>query len=207
LHDRPPTSHERRSGHPWDDSYRDGPAPWDAGRPQPAVVHLCDEGAFAGPVLDAGCGSGENALAIAARGIEVLGFDVAPTAIAQARDKAAARDLPATFLVADALRLHDLGRTFRTVLDCGLFHTFDDDERAAYVEGLAAVTEAGSALHLLCVSDTAPGTGGPRRTSQAEIRAAFTAGWHVAVIEPDRLETAFDETGHPAWRALIERTR
>jgi SAM-dependent methyltransferase len=207
LDDRPPTSHERRSGRPWDDSYRDGPAPWDAGRPQRAVVRLCDEGAFAAPVLDAGCGSGENALEIAARGIDVLGFDVAPTAIAQARDKATARHVPATFLVADALRLDDLGRTFRSVLDCGLFHTFDDDERAAYVESLAAVTQPGSVLHLLCVSDTAPGTGGPRRTSQAEIRAAFADGWHVVAIEPDRLETAFDESGHPAWRAKIERTR
>jgi SAM-dependent methyltransferase len=207
VHDRPPTSHERRSGHPWDDSYRDGPAPWDAGRPQPAVVRLCADGAFAGPVLDAGCGSGENALEIAARGIDVLGVDVAPTAIAQARGKATARALPATFEVADALRLDQLGQTFRSVLDCGLFHTFDDAERAAYVESLVAVTEPGSVLHLLCVSDSAPGTGGPRRTSQAEIRAAFGAGWHIASIEADRLETAFDEGGHAAWRAKIERTR
>jgi len=28
---RRPTSHERLTGQPWDASYRDGPAPWDAG--------------------------------------------------------------------------------------------------------------------------------------------------------------------------------
>src|SRR3954452_11903125 len=59
---RPPTSHERLTGLPWDASYRNGPAPWDIGKPQPAVVRLASLGAFAGAVLDAGCGTGDNAL-------------------------------------------------------------------------------------------------------------------------------------------------
>ena len=53
---RHPTSHERLTGLPWDASYHDGPAPWDIGRPQPAIVRLVSEGGFAGAVLDAGCG-------------------------------------------------------------------------------------------------------------------------------------------------------
>jgi cyclopropane fatty-acyl-phospholipid synthase-like methyltransferase len=157
-------------------------------------------------VLDAGCGSGENALEIASRGIEILGVDVAPTAIRQAQDKAAGRGIAAAFLVCDALQLHRLGRTFMSVLDCGLFHTFDDDERAAYVESLAAVTTRGSVLHLLCFGDLTPGSRGPRRISQSELRAAFRAGWNVVSIEADRLETTFDPSGVPAWLARIERT-
>jgi SAM-dependent methyltransferase len=203
--ERPPTSHERRSGRPWDHSYTEGPPPWEVGGPQPAVVRLCDKGAFAGPVLDAGCGSGENALEIAARGIEVIGVDVARTAIRQAEEKAAGRGIAATFKVADALHLHQLGRTFPSVLDCGLFHTFDDDERRAYVESLAAVTGPGGVLHLLCVSDATPGNGGPRHVSQAELRASFRVGWDVVSIETDRLESRFDPRGLPAWVARIER--
>jgi len=88
---RRPTSHERRSGLPWDASYHDGPAPWDIGQPQPAVVRLASEGGFAGAVLDAGCGTGENALHIASLGLKVLGVDVAETALAIAREKAAER--------------------------------------------------------------------------------------------------------------------
>ena len=57
---RQPTSHERMTGLPWDASYEDGPAPWDIGRPQRTVVRLVSEGGFAGAVLDAGFGSGEN---------------------------------------------------------------------------------------------------------------------------------------------------
>lgn len=195
MSERPLTSHERRAGRPWDASYTEGTPPWDAGGPQPEVVRP----EFAGPLLDAGCGSGDNAIEIARRGIEVVGVDVASTAIRQAKAKAAG--LPATFFVADALQLHRLGRTFPSVLDCGLFHTFDDEERLAYVDSLAAVTER--VLHLLCVSDAAPGTEGPRRVSQAELRAAFAAGWNVASIDEGRVLSAFGAL--PAWVARIER--
>ena len=78
---RRPTSHERRAGQPWEASYRDGPAPWDIGRPQPAILGLAGEGAFAGGVLDAGCGTGENALHVASLGLPVLGVDVADSAV------------------------------------------------------------------------------------------------------------------------------
>src|SRR5262245_4560328 len=103
--DRAATSHERLTGGPWDASYRDGPAPWDIGAPQPVVVELAAEGAFAGPVLDAGCGTGENALHVASLGVPVLGVDVAGTAVEMARAKAAARGISAEFGVADALEL------------------------------------------------------------------------------------------------------
>ena len=75
--------------HPeWDVSYTaDTPAPWDIGRPQPTFVRLADEGRLTGRLLDAGCGTGENALLAASRGADVTGIDVAPTAIARARAK------------------------------------------------------------------------------------------------------------------------
>jgi len=52
--------------------------------------------------------------------------DTTKLAIEQARQKAASRHLAVRFLVADALQLGRLGRTFECVLDVGLFHTFDD---------------------------------------------------------------------------------
>jgi SAM-dependent methyltransferase len=195
------------SGLPWDASYRDGPAPWDTGDPQPAVVRLAAEGAFTGSVLDAGCGSGENSLLIASLGLPVLGVDVAETALDMARAKASDRGLSADFVVADALNLRCLGRSFDTVLDCGLFHTFNADERPGYVASLASVTEAGATLRILCFSDAGPGTG-PHPVSRAEMQAAFGpgSGWVIASLEPDRLQTRFhDEDGAPAWRVTVRR--
>lgn len=192
------------AGRPWDASYHDGPAPWDVGRPQLAIVRLTSEGAFAGSVLDAGCGTGENALHVAASGRPVLGFDVAPTAIAAARAKAAERRLDAEFVVADALRLDELGRAFDTVLDCGLFHTFDRGEQREYAANLATVTRPGASVHVLCFSDEGEDQG-PHPVSRDDLRAAFADGWSVVSIRPDRVETRFHEHGAPAWLAKIER--
>jgi SAM-dependent methyltransferase len=201
---RHPTSHERQTGLPWDASYRDGPAPWDIGRPQPAVVRLAAAGGFTGTVLDAGCGTGENALHLASLGLPVLGVDVAETAVAVAREKAHDRGTGVEFVAADALELARLGRRFETVLDCGLFHTFDGDERPGYVASLASVTVPGGTLHLLCFRDDGPDTG-PHPVSEDELRTSFATGWDVVAIEPDRVHTRYHDDGAPAWLATMRR--
>jgi len=208
---RRPTSHERISGRPWDASYHDDPAPWDIGHPQPAIVRLASAGGFAGAVLDAGCGTGENALHVASlrapAGLPVLGVDVAETALAIARQKAADRGIAVEFAAADAFHLERLGRRFETVLDSGLFHTFNGDERPGYVASLASVTEHDGTLYVLCFSDDGPDTG-PHPVSPEELRAAFNPrnGWDVAAIEADRIQTRFhDDHGAPAWFATIKR--
>jgi len=195
------------TGRPWDASYHDGLAPWDTGQPQPAIVRVASEGGFAGAVLDAGCGTGENTLHVAALGLPVLGVDVAETALAIARAKAADRGIEAEFALADALQLERAGRRFETVLDCGLFHTFNGSERPGYVASLASVTGHDATLYVLCFSDDGPGTG-PHPVSRAELKAAFNPGhgWNVAALEPDRIQTRFhDDSGAPAWFATIKR--
>lgn len=203
---RHPTSHEQLSGLPWDASYRDGPAPWDIGQPQPAIARLAAQGGFTGSVLDAGCGTGENALHIASLGFSVLGIEVAPTALAIARTKADNRGITAEFAAADARHLERLGRTFQTVLDCGLFHTFVRDERPEYVASLASVTEPNGILYVLCFSDRGP-SAGPHPVSQEELRAAFSrsVGWNVDAIQPSRLQTRYHDDGAPAWLATMTR--
>ncbi len=206
FRDRLPTSHERMSGRPWDASYHDGPAPWDIGRPQPAIARLASAGAFTGAVLDAGCGTGENTLLIASLGLSVVGIDVAQTALEKASQKAVHRNIHAEFLSADAFQLATLGRTFQTVLDCGLFHTFDAEERPRYVASLASVTEREGTLYIVCFSDLGPDTG-PHPISQEQLREAFNVntGWSVSAIERDRLETRFHENGAPAWLVTVKR--
>jgi SAM-dependent methyltransferase len=204
---RVPTSHERQAGQPWDASYRDGPAPWDIGAPQPAVTRLAAAGVFVGSVLDAGCGTGDNALHIAALGVRVLGVDVAETAVSMARRSAASCGLDAEFMVGDALRLNRLGRMFNTVLDCALFHTLSPAERKSYVAGLASVTLPGSRVYVLCFGDSGPGLLGPHPVSPAELVASFTAGagWNVVSLGPERLLARFAPDGVPAWLATIQR--
>src|SRR5690242_8434474 len=82
-----------------------GQAPWDIGRPQRAFVNVADR--IAGPILDAGCGTGENALFFAGRGNEVTGIDFLAEPVARAKHKAAQRGVAAHFEVMDALELKE----------------------------------------------------------------------------------------------------
>src|SRR5262249_11091159 len=121
-----------------------GAAPWDIGKPQAPFVAVADR--VAGPVLDAGCGTGDTALFFAAEGLRVTGIDCVGEAIRRAQAKAAERGLSAKFLVKDALTLGDWGEHFATVLDSGLFHVFSDDDRRRYVRSLAQVLDPGGRL-------------------------------------------------------------
>lgn len=188
----------------FDDAY-DGVPPWDIGRPQAEVVRLADAGAFTVPVLDAGCGTGENSMELASRGLEVVGIDASPRAIAKANTKARDRELTAEFMVADAFDLDALGRRFASVLDCGLFHVFDDNERPVYAASLASVLEIGGTLHVLCFSDQEPGEFGPRRVTPDELRATFVDGWAVEEILPTAFETNLPSGTAQALRASIRR--
>ena len=192
--------------HDFDASYASEiPPAWDIGRPQPAFDRLSKAGGLVGSVLDAGCGTGEHALLAASLGHEALGVDLSAKAIDSAVKKAAERGVEARFLVADALRLVDLGERFETVLDCGLFHVLDDDERKRYVESLAAVVPRGGRYHMLCFSDGQPGDWGPRRVTQDEVRTAFSEGWEVESIEPSVIDLTWDPAGALAWQVAARR--
>jgi ubiquinone/menaquinone biosynthesis C-methylase UbiE len=189
-----------------------GQAPWDIPGPQPAFVKLEESGAIRGSVLDVGCGTGENALYLASRGHEVWGVDFVPVAIERARKKAGERRLNVHFQVGDALELDTLGRTFDAVIDCGLYHTFSDEERTRFVAGLARVLKPGGMYHVLCFSDREPPGEGPRRVTQDEIRGAFRDGWTVQEIRASAFDTAnypggptFSPGGPQAWLATIVR--
>ena len=193
----------------WDAAYAGStPPPWDLGRPQAAFVRLAEQGLLIGQVLDVGCGTGEQTLLAASSGAEALGVDVSPLAVERARGKAAARGIKARFEVADALSLGDLGLSFDTVIDSGLFHVFDDDNRTRYVASLASVLRPGGHLYLMCFSDRQPGTLGPRRVSQEELRAAFRGGWTVLAIQADTFAVnpgVFPATTVQAWLATVSR--
>jgi SAM-dependent methyltransferase len=182
-----------------------GTPPWDIGRPQPVFLSLAEAGLLRGTVLDAGCGTGEHVLMAAERGFQATGVDAAPTAIALAERKAEDRGLPARFLVRDALRLDEIGEHFDTVLDSGLFHVFDDESRAKYVEALGGILESGGRLFLCCFSDRQPGDWGPRRVSQDGIRDAFENGWEVESIQAAQFVTNLDPPFAEAWLATITR--
>lgn len=187
----------------WDELYAGKPE-WDLGRPQPAFRALAEAGALRGRVLDVGCGTGEHVLMCAGLGLDATGVDLAATAIHTAQQKAHDRGLRARFLLQDARQLADLGESFDTVLDCGLFvHLFEEDgDRTTYLESLRSVMPAGGRYFMLCFRGEHPHH---RVLTREEITAAFTDGWRVDSIEPATLEGATKPDGIPAWLVTLIR--
>jgi cyclopropane fatty-acyl-phospholipid synthase-like methyltransferase len=124
-----------------------GQALWDIARPQKTFIDMADQ--ITGFVLNAGCGTGENALYFAGRSCTVTGIDFLKEPIRHAKRKSAERGLTATFLVKDALTLRDWSERFDNVIDGGLFHVFSDDDRRRYVEGLATILKPAGRLFLM----------------------------------------------------------
>jgi 2-polyprenyl-3-methyl-5-hydroxy-6-metoxy-1,4-benzoquinol methylase len=183
----------------------EGIPPWDIGRPQKEFIRLAEYGEISGRVLDAGCGTGENALYLAHLGFEVWGIDAAPSAIKKAKEKAKERGITVNFLVSDALKLQLLQNKFDTIIDCGLFHVFSDEERPIFAASLSSALYPNGKYFMLCFSEHEPGSYGPRRVTQAEIRAAFSKGWKINYIREAVLETTFGSEGVKAWLSSISR--
>jgi cyclopropane fatty-acyl-phospholipid synthase-like methyltransferase len=180
-----------------------GTPPWDIGRSQREFVRLEEAGKISGDVLDVGCGTGENALFLASRGHEVWGVDSVPAAIETARRKAEKRGLAATFLVKDTMSLHEIGRTFDTVIDSGLFHTLSNPERPRFVWNLSVVLKPGGTYFMLAFSEHEPGGYGPRRITKKEIQETFSDGWRINEIRAAIFESHTRPQGSQAWLSSI----
>jgi cyclopropane fatty-acyl-phospholipid synthase-like methyltransferase len=180
-----------------------GVPPWEIDGPQSEIVHLAEHGEIRSPVLDAGCGTGENSLYLAGIGFEVVGIDIVPTAVEKALSKAKKRSLAATFLVWDALRLEELHRRFNTVIDSGFFHVLPDKKRPVFVKSLASVLDPGGSYLMMCFSEHEPGSWGPRRVTRAEIRESFRQGWLIDYIREAGFDTNLGSRKCKAWFSSI----
>ncbi|WP_154269719.1 MULTISPECIES: class I SAM-dependent methyltransferase [Haloferax] len=179
---------------------------WDIGRPQRAFVHLLEADLVRSPVLDVGCGTGELALFFARHGYDVLGIDISPLAVQQAKAKARGRRIPAHFLVWDALdvsRLATANLSFRTVVDSAMFHLLGDTERDRFIAELGGIVPRGG---LYCVlGDARYDERWIYGISPGELRRRFeaTGGWEVVFA----YRTAFERrwSRNPAYFVGVQR--
>jgi SAM-dependent methyltransferase len=166
----------------------DGPVvPWDSRDAKPRVKELALLGAIRGDVLDIGCGLGDNAIHLAQQGFNVTGLDFAPSAIEQARGRAAAAGATVDFQVADATTLDDWEGRFDTVIDSGVYHCFDEDGHTRYASALHRATRPGARWHIWCFSEgqihgvPTPFSNGMRWEEVARVLPAN--GWTVLQLD------------------------
>lgn len=109
-------------------------APWDIGGPQPVIRQLVALGAVRGEVLDPGCGTGWHAIEYARAGCSVTAIDLAPTAIARARNNARTAGVEAQFVLGDATTL-DYQARFDTVVDSKCLDNLEGSETRGAIYG------------------------------------------------------------------------
>lgn len=186
--------------------------PWDVGAPQPAMLALLDEFPPDGPVLDVGCGTGALALAVAGRGLQVLGVDMAAAAIEKARAKAKAAPEVAdkvAFQVGDALHPSQLSGPFGAVVDTGFFHLFGPTVRETFAQELAGTLAPGGRYYLLGFAIDSRYPDAPRQVREDELRALFAPerGWRILALRAARFQTRSPLGRVPAVAGCIERRK
>lgn len=191
----------------WDDAYRQQQTPaWSIGAPQPEYAAIIDsDGAVRGEVLDAGCGHAELALALAARGHNVVGLDLSPTAVAAATAAAAERGLEnATFAQADISSFTGYDGRFTTIFDSGLLHALPAELRDGYLQSVYRAATPGARFYILAFGAGAFGDldgPGPTQFTEEELREVVARHWQVDEIRPAQLYAALPEgrTQMPAF--------
>lgn len=186
-------------------------APWDIGRMQPSLAQLLDTHSATSPALDLGCGTGDVALELARRGIDdVLGIDIAPTAIEQARAKLASSAQVfqdrVRFEVADALRPSELGLRFETVVDCGFLHVLEPASRDVLMDEVHAILRPGGRYYLLAfaIDFELPNTPHAIRAEEIQERFSDPELWTVREVREAQFHSRVAPPV-PAVAACVER--
>jgi len=190
----------------WNENYATGETPWDSDAPDPELVAAVERGAVrAGRALDVGCGTGTNALWLASQGFDVLGVDLSPLAIEQARAKAGTSG-GCRFAVCDFLQAPPDG-PFDIVFDRGCFHVFDDAERRArFAERVAGLLAPGGRwLSLIGSTEGGPRDFGPPRRSVRDIAAAIEPVLELVELRATRFH--LERAEPPAAWSCLSRAR
>lgn len=186
--------------HDWDASYRSADLPWDSGSPDPHLVEFVRRHRLvSGKALDVGCGTGTNCLWLAEQGFDVLGIDIAPTAIQQAESKAGG-GAAVRFACLDFLKQDVPDGPFDLIFDRGCFHVFDDAvDRGLFAERVArAMAPAGQWVSIIGSTEGPARDHGPPRRTARDVTDAIEPV--LALVELRAVELQLNSTSSAqAW--------
>ncbi len=188
----------------WETRYQEDTARWDLGHAAPPFTSLLKSKAAPSPgrLIALGSGRGHDALLFAEQGFEVLGVDFAPSAVAEARKLAIARQLDAQFIQRDIFDLlspssdhpgsssnssNDASKPsfvgqFDYVLEHTCFCAIAPHQRPAYVDLVYRLLRPRGELIALFWAHSRDG-GPPYGTSLDEIRDLFSPVFRTKVLE------------------------
>lgn len=169
----------------WQQRYEDGTTRWDLGQPSPPLVSWW-HGAVWRPqrAIVLGCGRGHDARFLAEQGVEVLGVDFAPAAIAAAQDQYQDSELKLDFLQQDIFKLlPDYAQQFDLVVEHTCYCAIDPSRRDDYVALSAQLLRPQGRLVAVFFTHNR-GSGPPYPTTPAEIRQRFLPRFQLLQLTP-----------------------
>jgi len=170
----------------WEQRYQEKTTRWDLGQAAPAFVSLLNsqETLTPGRTAVLGCGRGYDALLFAEHGFEVVGFDFAPSAIAEATSLAQAAGSTAKFLQRDIFDLAmEFPQDFDYVVEHTCFCAIPLERRPEYVQLVRSLLRPKGELIALFFTHNRPG-GPPFGSTPAEIVQYFEADFEILSLEP-----------------------
>ena len=187
------------------DRYASGKTPWDSGRPCEELLRVLKAEKFTGSsVLEFGCGTGTNAIALAQRGYHVTAADIVEQAIQVACEKARAAAVDVDFRVADVLK-DDLGGPYDILFDRGVYHCLRTIDLKRFQEFLKQATRTGGwwlSLAGNARKDTDPG---PPVVSEEEIRTELGPLFDIIELREFRFSTNDSGFRPLGWSILMRR--
>lgn len=138
----------------WESRYQSGETPWNKGTPSPGLVDFLENESLTGKVLVPGCGFGHDVRAISSAQNEVIGLDLAPSAISEAQKFPTVAG--ESYLFGDLFDLPDALRgSFDWVWEHTCFCAIDPSRREDYAMAVSGALKSGG--HLLAIFYLDPG--------------------------------------------------
>lgn len=191
----------------WDGRYGEAHPPWDTGRPSAELVNLLQSRRVpVGSALELGCGRGTNALYLAGQGFDVTAADISPTAIEEARRRAADRALKVDFRAADLTSDPDLGGPYDFLFDRGVYHAVRMADLKAFLRMLARASREGTHYLCLCGNAKERHEPGPPVVHEEELRAELGSLFDILDLHEFRFDESPGKAGRPlGWSAFMRR--
>jgi len=150
-------------------------------------------------ILDLGTGPATQAMNLAKRGFDVLATDISSSAIRKAKAAAKSAGLSIEFRVDNVITSKLEANLVDVIMDRGVFHVLPKDKRPTYVQTVHRVLRPRGWLFLKCFSDKEPGTWGPFRIAESELRGYFDGPFEIQSV----VDSVFQGNVKPLPKALF----
>ncbi|MER8766432.1 MULTISPECIES: class I SAM-dependent methyltransferase [unclassified Mesorhizobium] len=190
----------------WEGAYLSGNCAWDTRMPTPELLsRLQDLNLGASRILEIGCGTGANAIAMAQQGHEVTAIDFVESAIGVARSAAADAGVYVEFEVADAFGYANDSRRFDVVFDSGVYHSSRRTSLRKYMELVWSALRPGGLLITFVGNPEDGQIFGPKRVSAYDLLREHQPFFELIDLRRFLFESTAEEMRPLGWSAVFQK--